>query len=124
MGSEEQEEMNHQNTSVNDKSTPKGSAKRRQGRWKGKIPCMIIATSEGTFFTSKKEKLVEEKACISFSFFFTLRYFSCPVLTAETREITSISSWSLAQSTVPVSGQRIIKAHTHNTPSQPDSNNR
>lgn len=74
------------NTSVNDKSTSKGSAKRRQGRWKGKRPYMIIATSEGTFFTSKKEKLVEEKACISFFLFFTLRYFSCPVLTAERPE--------------------------------------
>jgi len=68
------------NTSVNDKSTSKGSAKRRQGRWKGKRPCMIIATSEGgTFFTSGKEKPVEQKACISF-FLFLLSYAALRVL--------------------------------------------
>ena len=90
----------------------KGSAKRTQRRWKGR-PCMVIATSEGTFFASNKEKSAEQKVCIYF-LIITLRcvpYFSCPRTRDQRNHLHQLVG--LAQSIILVSGQRIIKAHTH-----------
>jgi len=103
MGSEKQEEGEMRQKPVNDKSALKSSAKRTQRRWKER-PCMVIATSEGTFFASKKEKSAEQKVCTVLEYllfyFFTLgcvqyQHFSYPRNTSrETREITSINSWA------------------------------
>jgi len=90
----------------------KSSAKRTQRRWKGR-PCMVIATSEGTFFASNKEKSAEQKVCIYF-LIITLRcvpYFSCPRTRDQRNHLHQLVG--LAQSIILVSGQRIIKAHTH-----------
>ena len=73
----------------------KSSAKRTQRRWKGR-PCMVIATSEGTFFASNKEKSAEQKVCIYFLIIILpcAAYRTFPALAPETRGITSINSWA------------------------------